>query len=289
MPDAQQILARVRRHTRPRRQGRCVGPNYRRTGRSLRTPSAVLGLPPVRQREIALFSGTRVSRFTGSTRWSSTSREPRGSPCPRLGAQLSVLLSALDDGRMARRPPLVSSARMPSLCAGPTRLFRSIPRRPRMDECSPTARGCCLRPGLLEVPVPPIPLTGLPPVAFDADIKDASLVPLRDSLVSLVSQAPKVWARCRGSGRRCRYLAPSCLREPSPSAAPRRGPCRPSCSTATVLRMWKRDPLSTRRPRFNRWLRPSGTAPDFASDIRGLLLRKFAAGGCLGGRHPCLT
>jgi hypothetical protein len=58
-----------------------------RLGDACAAPFAVLGLPPVRQREIARFPGYFGFTFTRSTRWSLISPEPRLRLYSRSGAQ----------------------------------------------------------------------------------------------------------------------------------------------------------------------------------------------------------
>ena len=66
-----------------------------RLGDACAAPFAVLGLPPVRQREIARFPGYFGFTFTRSTRWSLISPEPRLRLYSRSGAQ---------EGRFPHRP-----------------------------------------------------------------------------------------------------------------------------------------------------------------------------------------
>jgi hypothetical protein len=60
-----------------------------RLGDACAAPFAVLGLPTVRQREIARFPDTLVSQITRTTRWLLISPEPRLRLYSRSGAQES--------------------------------------------------------------------------------------------------------------------------------------------------------------------------------------------------------
>jgi len=79
--------ADLRRRTHIDDEGGAMDRIIARLGDACAAPFAVLGLPPVRQREIARFPGYFGFTFTRSTRWSLISPEPRLRLYSRSGAR----------------------------------------------------------------------------------------------------------------------------------------------------------------------------------------------------------
>jgi hypothetical protein len=188
--DASQILKRVRQHTHIDDDGSTMDAYIDAVGNPEVTPFAIFGLPPTvpgnveRCLSYARFKQHGLDVVVVDLTW--TSRNALGANWDK---ELTSLAAALDGSEAARNSPLLV------LCedAGTMRKAAGVLRRYRRT--AGTSRAHALRqgalllePGLLEG----LPTTGppeeVPNVRFEADIKDASLVPLRRRFLELAQR-----------------------------------------------------------------------------------------------------
>lgn len=178
--DPDQVLRRVRRHTTLRTSAEHVA----NVGNPLLTPFALMGLNPADRDILARCLNYR--RFIDHGLDAVVIDLTRNTRCvlaPDWQRQLLELLTILDTGKFPRRPPIVV------LCEDVFTMRRAElaiqGHAQKAQRRRPLKLGALLlRAGILEVPGTYTVQT-LPPVTFSADIKDASLAPLRDRLISL--------------------------------------------------------------------------------------------------------
>ena len=181
VPNPDQILKRVRRHT---TLGTIPG-HVGDVGDPLVTPFAIMGLNPTDQAQLTrCLDYERFVTHSLDAVIVDLTRSGWQALAPDWQRQLLALLIALDTGNLPRRPPIVI------LCedAFTMRAADLVVRR-HSEEAKSKRRllkhgALLLNAGILEASgIPEAP--ELLPVSFAADIKDASLAPLRDRLISL--------------------------------------------------------------------------------------------------------
>jgi hypothetical protein len=198
--DSEQILKRVRSRT-------TIGtimPHLESVGGPATTPFAIMGLAPGQVSEISRC--LKFSRFESHgldavvvdlTRTARTVLDPDWQP------QLVNLLTALRDVRLPRPPPVVI------LCEDALTMRRAegaFVKVPDQTAARPLRQGALLLDsGILEGPTLP-DLPGLADITFEADVKDATLVPLRERLLGLMRNLREAGlvaaARAVGTGLR---------------------------------------------------------------------------------------
>jgi hypothetical protein len=200
LPDSEQILKRVRSRT-------SVGtilPRLEAVGDPLTTPFAVMGLPPGDERQISRC--LEYDRFVSHgldavivdlTRTARTTLDPDWQP------QLVTLLEVLRGAHLPRNPPVVVLCEDALTMRRAEGAFRKLPDSSRTV---PLRQGALLLDsGILEGPTPQV-LPDLADVTFEADVKDATLVPLRQRLLELMRRMREAGlgppARSVGTGLR---------------------------------------------------------------------------------------
>ena len=183
--DAEQVLKRVRDHTLLGDRGAGIPHARADVGSPALTPFALLGVPPER-------IAARLSRLLGCPRIVrhgldgviiDLTRQSRAELGDQWERSLAVLLEALDTVP-GRRPPVVAVCEDPFALKGAARAMRSHAARLRPRRAPPIEVGIYLvEPGFLGRAS--ALSERLPDVAFTADIKDASLVAIREKLVTL--------------------------------------------------------------------------------------------------------
>ncbi len=179
-PDAEQILSRVRRRT----TLGTILPHLEAAGSPLTAPFAIMGLAPGQTADIARCLNFERFSFHGLdavvvdlTRTARTILNPDWQP------QLVELLAALRDAQLPRRPPVIV------LCEDALVMRRAEGAfRKANAEASdlPLRQGAFLpNAGILESPSLPV-LPELSDITFEVDVKDATLVPLRERLLQLM-------------------------------------------------------------------------------------------------------
>lgn len=187
MRNADQVLHRVRRHTHIKCKGSTMETYLSAVGDPQLAPFAIMGLAPATRSELTVclrherFAAhgldavvvdlTRMARSVLGLDWES---------------RLSVLLSALDTVHLHRRPPVVILCEDACAIRRANATLRAHISAQKNGRRFPLLQGVLLmHPGTLEAPGASAPPLDLSPIAFEADIKDASLVPLRDRLLNL--------------------------------------------------------------------------------------------------------
>lgn len=183
--DAEQVLKRVRNHTFLGEAGAGIPEQRADVGSPALTPFALFGLPVER-------TAARLDRLLSSSRFATQgldaivvdlTRQSRAELGDQWERSLAVLLEALDSAP-GRRPPVVALCEDPFALRGATRALRSHAARLKPRRQAPAEVGVYLaEPGFLGR-TSALPAR-LPDVAFTADIKDASLVQIREKLVTL--------------------------------------------------------------------------------------------------------
>lgn len=183
--DAEQVLKRVRHHTHLGDKGAGIPGARADVGSPALTPFALLGLPPERvpMRFGRLFGSERITRHGLDVVVVDLTRQSRAELSDQWERSLATLLEALD-AVPGRRPPVVAVCEDPFALRGSSRALRAHGAKLRPRRAAPIEIGIYLaEPGFLgrAAALPEC----LPDVAFTADIKDASLVAIREKLVTL--------------------------------------------------------------------------------------------------------
>lgn len=179
-----QVLRRVRKYTSMGEPNAGLVEHVGAIGDPTRTPFALLGLPPVQAAE-------GFTRYLGSERIRRHGLDLIVADLTRIGRseieddwerRLDALLTALD-GVEGRRPGVLVVAEESFIHRRAFRLLKNHAemRRPRVKALQ---IGLYLESPMLLGEAPDMPAE-LPPISFQADIKDASLAPLRKELVAL--------------------------------------------------------------------------------------------------------
>ena len=183
--DPEQVLKRVRSHTFLGDKGAGIPHAHEEVGSPILTPFALFGLPPERaqSRLTKLLGFERFTRHGLDAVVVDLTRQSRAELGDQWERSLATLLEALDTVR-GRRPPVVVVCEDPFALRGASRVLRAHAARLRPRRAAPVETGVYLaEPGFLSR------LATLPDrlsdVAFTADIKDASLVAIREKLVTL--------------------------------------------------------------------------------------------------------
>jgi hypothetical protein len=183
--DAEQILKRVHNHTFLGNKG-AGNPKARADiGSPELTPFALLGVPSERTpaRLTRLLTTDRIVKEGLDAIVVDLTRQSRAELGDRWERALATVLEALDSVP-GRRPPVVAVCDDPFALRGAVRVLRAHSARLRPRRQMPMEVGIYLaEPGFLGRACT-LPDT-LPDVTFTADIKDASLVWIREKLVSL--------------------------------------------------------------------------------------------------------
>ncbi len=183
--DATQVLRRVRDHTFMGNPGAELSGDVATLGNPAFAPFALFGIP-------AEASATRLRRLLSFERFRERgldaivvdlTHQSRGELPDTWERLLALLLQSLDAAG-GRRPPIVALCDDPFSLRTAIRSLRTENARLRPRRSPPTETGAYLaEPGLL-APGTRLSET-LPDVRFSADIKDASLVEMREELVKL--------------------------------------------------------------------------------------------------------
>jgi len=198
----EQVLKRVRQHTHINDRGSTMDSHVSAVGHPERAPFAIFGFEPTdprgNERCLAFrrFADHGLDAVVIDLTWKS-----RAAIGLEWESQLESLIPTLAGAPADRVPPVVI------LCedAAVLRRAESLLREGRRASCSgrrPPLRlgSLLLNPGILESSRPNLPREVLPNIAVEADIKDASLVPMRRRLVDLAY-------RLRDAGRGSEALA----------------------------------------------------------------------------------
>lgn len=183
--DAEQVLKRVRNHTHLGDKGAGIPHARSDVGSPSATPFALLGIPAERipSRITRLLGFERIVRYALDAVVVDLTRQSRAELGDQWEQSFAVLLEALDTVP-GRRPPVVAICEDPFALRGAARALRAHAARLRPRRPSPVEVGVYLaEPGLLGR-ASALP-ERLPDVSFTADIKDASLVAIREKLVML--------------------------------------------------------------------------------------------------------
>ncbi|MDP9412956.1 MAG: hypothetical protein M3Q08_02465 [Pseudomonadota bacterium] len=183
--DAEQVLKRVRNHTLLGDKGAGIPHARADVGSPVSTPFALLGVPPERlpARLRRLLACPRIVHHGLDAVVVDLTRQSRAELGDQWERSLAVLLEALDTVP-GRRPPVVAVCEDPFALRGAARAMRSHSAKLRPRRAPPVEVGIYLaEPGFLGR-ASALP-ERLPDVAFTADIKDASLVAIREKLVTL--------------------------------------------------------------------------------------------------------
>ena len=183
--DGQQVLRRVRDHTHMGDPDAGLDAHVAAIGDPARTPFAVFGLPADAKHD-AIAKCLAFARFQSSgldALLVDLTRTGRSELPDEWEPRLDALLRTLTDFT-GRRPPVVALTEDAFSLRRAVRALRSAGAALRPARKPPLEIGAYLpEPGVLGSAV--TLTTELPPIVFEADIKDATLVPLRTDLVSL--------------------------------------------------------------------------------------------------------
>lgn len=183
--DGGQVLRRVREHTHMGDRDAGLETHVGAVGDPTRTPFAVFGLPSASKREALTksFGFSRFSQYGLDALLVDLTRTGRSELPDEWEPRLDGLLQALAD-LPGRRPPVVVLTEDAFSLRRAVRALRSVGASLRPARKPPTEIGVYLpEPGLFG---PALELAAaLPPIHFEADIKDATLAPLRNDLVTL--------------------------------------------------------------------------------------------------------
>ena len=184
--DSEQVLKRVRDYTFLGNEGAKLQGAMDAVGDPTMAPFAIFGLPAEK-------SSPRIARHLQHKRFDAhgldtvvidLTRQSKAELGDRWEDKLGYLLDALR-AVPGRRPSLLLLCEDPFTLRSANRLIKAfngrlVPRRPAPEEV-----GIYLADRGLLSKAAPLP-SSLPPVSFQADIKDASLVSLRDDLLTLM-------------------------------------------------------------------------------------------------------
>jgi hypothetical protein len=184
-PEGEQILRRVREHTHMGDRNAGLAEHLGAVGDPMRTPFAIFGLPPsARVESLSRYIYyERFVRFGLDVILVDVTRRGRSDIPDDWESRLSTLLKALDTAP-GRRPPIAVIAEDAFAMRRASRILRTHAGSSRPARRPPIEIGAYVqRPSLLG---PAVTLSHeLQPIGFDADIKDASLAPLRRDLLAL--------------------------------------------------------------------------------------------------------
>jgi hypothetical protein len=183
--DPDQILRRVRDHTHIGDSGGALDRYLDDDGDPLRTPFGVFGVPPLPTREALrrLLAHPRFAARGLDAIVVDLTRNGRSEISEAWGARLEILLSALVHVP-GRRPPVFALCEDAFTLKRATGALRAASGQTKPRRRPPREVGAFLsEPGMLGVPAE-LPAK-LPPITFQADIKDASLAVIRRDLVTL--------------------------------------------------------------------------------------------------------
>jgi hypothetical protein len=178
-----QVLRRMRRYT----TIDTIPGRVAEVGDPLVTPFALMGLMPADQRELArCLAYERFITHGLDVVVVDLTRTARATLEPDWQRQLTALLTALDGATLPRRPPIVVLCEDAFAMRRADLAVRKHAEEARTGRRRPLEQGALLlKAGILEAfgsPAPP----ELPALRFLADVKDASLVPLRDRMIRLI-------------------------------------------------------------------------------------------------------
>jgi hypothetical protein len=183
--DPEQVLKRVRSHTLLGEKGAGLTHARDEVGSPIVTPFALFGLPSDRvpSRLIKLLGFERFIQRGLDALVVDLTRQSRADLGDQWERSLAALLEALDTVP-GRRPPVVALCEDPFAFRGASRALRAHAARLRPRRAPSVETGIYLaEPGFLSRAAN-LP-ERLSDVSFTADIKDASLVPIREKLVTL--------------------------------------------------------------------------------------------------------
>lgn len=183
--DAEQVLKRVRNHTFLGDRGAGIPHARADVGSPASTPFALLGLPPERlpARLVRLLGFERIARQGLDAVVVDLTRQSRAELGDQWERTLAILLEALDSVS-GRRPPVVAVCEDPFALRGAARAMRSHGAKLRPRRAPPVEVGIYLAEAGFLGRASALP-EHLSDVGSTADIKDASLVPIREKLVML--------------------------------------------------------------------------------------------------------
>lgn len=183
--DAEQVLRRVRHHTHLGDKGASNPQAFADVGSPVLSPFALLGIPAERipAHLTRLLGFERITRHGLDAVVVDLTRQSRAELGDQWEKSLATLLVALDSVA-GRRPAVVAVCEDPFALRGASRALRTHAARLRPRRSPPIETGVYLaEPGFLgQAAALPERLAD---VAFTADIKDASLVAVREKLVTL--------------------------------------------------------------------------------------------------------
>jgi hypothetical protein len=177
-PGADQVLKRVRRH----KKLATTSDRIAEVGDPLVTPFAIMGLNPTDRAELSRC--LHYERFVTHGLDVVIIDLTRRALAPEWQRQLLSLLIALDVGDLPRRPPIVILCEDAFTMRGADLVVRKHAGGTRSGRRLLKHGALLLNAGILEAPGKP-KIPEMLPVSFVADIKDASLAPLRGRLIGL--------------------------------------------------------------------------------------------------------
>ena len=267
-PDVDQILRRerLRRHT----SLNTIPDHVARVGDPLATPFALMGLKSQRDDLIHCLAYARFMTSGLDAVVVDLTRTARSALSADWQRDFRTLLEVLDAARLPRRVAVVVLCEDGFAMRGAEVALRTHGSESKTGRKHPLRQGALLlNAGILQVCEPP-PLPALPAVAFTADVKDASLAPLRDRLMGLARSLREAGhateARAVGSG----------LRALSTFASLPLGIAEAKSNASVLFDGDGYEDVRTRSSFFpTSVLQPmaaiESAAPEFATDIRELL------------------
>ncbi len=185
--DADQLLKRVRNSTHLGDRRSTMGGRLAALGDPATAPFIVMGLASARRHDLRRWlAHPRLADDGPNAVLVDLTHAARAALAYDWEREFSALLSAMDDACGLRRPPVVvfcEDVFAMRRAEGALRSHTSTayPGRAWPQRCGALLPGA----GLLEAIGTPRPAPELPPIEFEADFKDATLVPLRQRLLSL--------------------------------------------------------------------------------------------------------
>jgi hypothetical protein len=265
-PDVDQVLRRVRRHT----SLATIPMHVANVGDPLVTPFALMGLKTDRDSVAACLASERFRANGLDAVVVDLTRTARTALSADWQRDFRTLLMALDAAHLPQRVAVVVLCEDGFAMRGAEVVLRTHSEESQSGRQRPLRQGALLmNAGILEVRDAP-PLPELPAVAFMADVKDASLAPLRDRLMGLARRLREAGhateARAVGSG----------LRALSTFASLPLGITEAKNNASVLFDGDGYEDVRTRSSFFpTSVLQPmaeiESTAPEFAGDIRQLL------------------